>query len=392
MQQKSYFFEWLTATSLVLIAGFIGVVLYTGVWRLPFHRVKETGIARYSVKIKLKTDLSAINGKAARELTLKAADAILQARIEGAGKLVKADYNADNGIITYDISNITDTPGLSWLLTAKGRLEFYPTFEISEIWESIQAVNSAVSLIRYNQTIEDAKSGKGSLSRGDELFGTDKIDTAYNPQKAGNGVKGDDYSLFTLLSPNLKHEGENYELGEGPMIGYAPIKDTAAINGYLQMPEIKKLLPANLKLLWAINPLGYGLDNVGLYAINCPGLTLQAPLNGESLKDAYATYDANGIPEVDVALNIGGSAIFERMTAEASSGSSTKKCIAIVLDGKVYSAPRVQQVITGGRMQITGIDSDEEAKRLANILTSGELKLPVSVVSTSVSKNALGVF
>lgn len=391
MQQKSYFFEWLTATSLLLIVGFIGVVLYTGVWRVPMHKVKNAGSARYSLQVKLKADVLEVNETSARKILLQLANNTLQKRIESAGKLVKTEIDEEKGIIIYHVSNVTDTVGLKWLLSATGRLEFFHTFELKEIWSDIQVVNSEVAKYRYLQKMEDIKNGKGNLSKGDELFGPVSLEKAVNPEVPERGQKNDEYSLFTLLYPNLKYYDGKYDVGEGPVIGYANEKDTATINYYLQMPEVKKLLPGNIKFLWAINPLSYGTDNMALYAINCSGLTGQAPITGESLKSAVATYDKNGVPEVDLELNTGGSAIFERMTAEASSGT-LKKCIAIVLDDKVYSAPRVQQVIKGGRMQITGVDNDNEATRLVSILSFGQLNLPVTMVSCNVSKNILGVF
>jgi SecD/SecF fusion protein len=177
------------------------------------------------------------------------------------------------------------------------------------------------------------------------------------------------------------------------MVGRAFGKDTAKVNRLLGRSEIKALFPRDLKLLWGAHPLGNS-NIYGLYAIKQNPASPEAPLTGEVINDAYQSFDQFGIPEVDITMNALGAAKWEKMTEAAVNGNvngrSVKKCIAIVLDNRVFSAPRVQQKISGGRSQITGIENLEEAIDLANILKSGKLEARTQVIEEQIIGPSLG--
>ncbi len=193
-----------------------------------------------------------------------------------------------------------------------------------------------------------------------------------------------EYPLFSILQPNLY----NNQPAPGPVVGYAHIKDTAQVGEILRMPKIKALFPADVIFRWGVKPPKWDKDKTfyELIALKITTRDGKAPLDGGAITDAREAFsDTKGEAEVDMEMNSEGARIWARMTSE-----NIGRCIAIVLDNYVYSYPRVQTEIKGGRSQITGDFTINEAKDLANVLKSGKLPAPAHIVQEQLVGPSLG--
>ena len=188
--------------------------------------------------------------------------------------------------------------------------------------------------------------------------------------------------LFAALSPSVAQG----QLLPGACIGRAHYKDTARIGSWLRLPQIQALFPADFRPLWtvkAVDPSGVIYELVAIKANTRDG---RAPLDGGVVTDANRSFGNNSaVPEVDMAMNAEGARIWATMTA-----NNVGRQIAIVLDGMVYSYPRVNGEIAGGRSNITGNFSIGEADDLANVLKSGKLPAPARIVQDTVVGPSLG--
>lgn len=306
----------------------------------------------------------------------------------------------NTGRIILELPGVDDPARVRKLLQATAQLEFWDTYETNEV---INYLGDANTLLRTSlavkkqeaavETTADANTADTTATAaGSDPFGIDsgsvaKTDTAAAKVDSANANSN---PLFELLYPNIITEGQSQRYGEGPMVGRALGKDTARINRLLGREEVLATFPRDLKLLWGAHPISKESNVYGLYAIKKNPATNEAPLGGDVITDAYQSYDQSGIPEVDIAMNAMGAAKWEKMTEIAVSNGKVKRCIAIVLDNRVFSAPRVQQKIAGGRSQISGIDQLEEAVDLANILKSGKLEARTVVIQEQVIGPSLG--
>ncbi len=309
----------------------------------------------------------------------------------------------NTGRIILELPGVDDPARVRKLLQATAQLEFWDTYETGEVINYLGDANTllrtSLKVTKTEATTLVADTGAtvaaaevDTTAKADDFFGTgDTTARAANDTaaKAAADKEANSNPLFELLYPNIITEGQSQRYGEGPMIGRALGKDTARINRLLGREEVVATFPRDLKLLWGAHPVSKEGNVYGLYAIKKNPATIEAPLGGDVVTDAYQSYDQSGIPEVDIAMNALGSAKWEKMTEAAVSGK-VKRCIAIVLDNRVFSAPRVQQKIAGGRSQISGIDQLEEAVDLANILKSGKLEARTVVIQEQVIGPSLG--
>ena len=175
-------------------------------------------------------------------------------------------------------------------------------------------------------------------------------------------------------------------MGDGPVIGQALSFDTATVNRYLNLPQVKALLPRDLKLMWGIKPVDVQETVFQLYAIKANTRDGKAPLDGGAVVSAHEGYAQHGSSAVvSMTMNASGARTWARMTAD-----NIGQCIAIVLDGYVYSAPVVNQEITGGQSEISGHFTITEARDLANVLESGKLPAPARITQDTVVGPSLG--
>lgn len=171
------------------------------------------------------------------------------------------------------------------------------------------------------------------------------------------------------------------------VVGYASVRDTAAINKIIYSQLAKQVLPSDLKLLWSAKP-AVGLNQKNIYELHALKVTTadgRAPLEGDVITDAKDQFDQFGRPEVSMSMNSDGARQWANIT-KANIG----KAVAVVLDGLVYTSPRINQEIDGGQSQISGSFTIEDTKDLANTLNSGRMPAPARIVQEEVVGPTLG--
>ncbi|MDB5284406.1 MAG: secDF, partial [Bacteroidota bacterium] len=319
---------------------------------------------------------------------------VLKTRIDQFGVTSpNISLQANTGRIILELPGVDDPARVRKLLQQTAQLEFWDTYETSEVINYLGDANSALrDLLAKDKVSKDTTSTTIDTSNANP-FAVDAPKAAAADTSKKVAKKDSSTSpLFEVLAPN--YDRQTNKPGEGPMLGYAYGKDTALVNRYLARPEVHRAFPSDLKLLWGAHPLGKSGNVFGLFAIRQHPSSPKASLTGEAISDAYKSFDQYGTPEVDISMNALGATKWEQMTEAAVNstvgGKPVKKCIAIVLDNRVFSAPRVQQKISGGRSQITGIADIEEADDLANILKSGKLEAKTQVIQEQVIGPSLG--
>jgi len=310
---------------------------------------------------------------------------ILRTRIDRFGvtqpniqKLEKA------GRVLVELPGIKDPARVRKLLQGTASLEFWETYNLSEIFESIKQAD-AIS----QQTVAAANTPVAPVET-DKADDVALLSEVKQDSTEINASKSNVQSLFTFLTPSQN--------GENPAVGVALSKDTASVNAILQSDAVKNVLPADLKLFWTIKSLpaketkyytnkvlGPDEELFQLVAIKQSSHDGRPPLEGDVITGARADTRQGGDFEVSMSMNSEGAKTWARLTK-----ANIKKSIAIVLDGYVYSFPTVQDEITGGRSSITGNFSVEEAQDLANILKSGKLPAPARIVEDTVVGPSLG--
>ncbi len=202
--------------------------------------------------------------------------------------------------------------------------------------------------------------------------------------------------LFAVLTPSVfQTQQGGFNLVKGPVVGNARLSDTTQVNAYLRMQAVQGALPADVKLAWAAKPESITLQDgsstqvLNLYALKVPRGG-KPKLDGSVITNANQDFDMKGAVEVTMQMNAEGAQIWRVMT-----GDNIGHCIAIVLDGLVYSAPVVQGEIPGGRSSISLGTGDmtkqiNEAEDLSNILKAGALPAPARIIDETVVGASLG--
>ena len=246
------------------------------------------------------------------------------------------------GRILIELPGVKEPERVRKLLQGTASLEFWTTYEASEVFGYMQEANNLLREYLNNDVVEVKEE---AAPASDDLLAQATQEDSLSIDEA-NYAKNN--PLFYALQPSIY----NGQVMPGPMVGVAHYKDTAAINKWLSLPQIKSLFPRDLKLMWTVKPSAqYANDSYfELIAIKASTRDGKAPLDGGAVADARMSYaNTGGTPEVDMSMNAEGARIWARLTAD-----NIGKCIAIALDGTIYSYPRVQTEISGGRSQITG--------------------------------------
>ncbi len=293
------------------------------------------------------------------------------------------------GRILVELPGIDDPKRVRKLLQGTANLEFWETYDNSEVYPYLAQANQKLVEVLALKTKapvakadSTAKAGTKDTSNAllNELEKKAKTDTA-SVDKNTNSKK--QYPLFAILSPSSTPQGKLYP---GAAVGTAQWKDTALVNTYLKIPAVKVVFPRNLSFRWTAKAVDKEEKFYRLIAIKVTGRDGRAPLEGDVIVDARQDYaDMGSRPEVSMTMNSTGAKVWARLTKD-----NVGKSIAIVLDGYVRSYPNVNGEITGGRSSITGLESVEEAKDLANILKSGKMPAPAIIMAENVVGPSLG--
>ena len=293
------------------------------------------------------------------------------------------------GRIMVEMPGISEPERMRKLLQGSANLEFWETYNAQEIIpylvqldsqlanggeEETKADTTAAAKADTTAAVKEAPKSKFQIKKD-----TKKADVKATPEAQLAAAKKQHPLLAMLQTTN----GNSLAL-----VGYASVRDTAAINKLIYSKLAKQVLPSDVKLLWGAKPAdGLSVKNIfELYALKVTTTTGRAPLEGDVITDAKDQFDqVTGQPQVSMTMNTDGARRWAALTK-----ANIDKAIAIVLDGVVYSAPRVNGEITGGQSSITGSFTIEDTKDLANTLKSGRMPAPARIVQEEVVGPTLG--
>ncbi len=292
--------------------------------------------------------------------------------------------------IMVELPGVKDKNRILKLLESSANLEFWETFSAQEVVGSIQSLMQAYANQQNGIAQTDSTANAAPV---EEVAQTEEVakdsteeakpaENALADQLAGKSTQAED-GKYHLPRLNLYPNGN-------AMVGHASVHDTAAINKILHSDLAAKMLRKDMKLLWGAKsegPIYQGEkgEQFRLYAIRVSDPSGRAPLEGDVIVSASDGYDQLGKPDVSMQMNSEGTREWARLTRE-----NINKAVAIVLDDAVYSAPNVNDEISGGNSQITGHFTIEDTKDLANTLNSGKMPAPMRILSSTMVGPSLG--
>ena len=304
------------------------------------------------------------------------------------------------GRILVELPGVKEPERVRKLLQGSANLEFWETYNLPEIYQQLVAADNMLATILKSDDTAAVGSDTTAIEATEEVVADNAAAETTNDADSLLAKIGEDkpeaqaaksmeefakqHPLFAVLQINQY----NGQLAPGPVVGIADKKDIAKINEYLNMKQVKDILPRNLSLKWGVKAIDEKEQYFYLYAIKMTNRDGTPALGGDVVTDANADFvqqAGRSEQQVSMTMNAEGAKAWARLTKE-----NIGKAVAIVLDDMVYSAPNVQVEITGGRSQITGHFSPEEAKDLANVLKSGKMAASVHIVQEDVVGPSLG--
>lgn len=282
-----------------------------------------------------------------RDAAVERAIEIVRNRVDRFGVTEPSIVRQGNNRLVVELPGVTDEERVRDLLRGTARLEFRLTAEPEDLRHSLERI------MAYFEPEEDEVDLESQW---------DDID-----------MEGQDNPLLDVMIPQ----------GQGVTFGSAAGPDTAEVRRLISQPEVQRLLPRDIMLMWTANPQ-FDMEGQSYYSLI--GVRRQVELTGDVVTEARPTFDQHtNRPEVSMTMNRQGARIWARVT-----GANIGRPIAIALDGVIYSYPVVQGQITGGRSSITGLASSAEAEDLVNILMSGALPAPLDIVQERTVGPSLG--
>jgi SecD/SecF fusion protein len=266
---------------------------------------------------------------------------------------IKLDVTENKISLTVSKIDSSLINGIKTLITGYHKLEFWETYENKEVIEYLTRANSLPGKSNVINEVDD--SARKEFNRQNPLFG--------------------------ILIPRVTAKGQPLP---SCLIGLAALKDTAKVNSYLKMSDVKALFPGALRFFWSNNPYKYDKTNslYELHAIKVTTSNKQAPLDGSVIISAKTTSGSvNSAVKIDLTMDSDGAKTWAGITRE-----NINRCIAVIYDGHVRSYPRVMNEISGGNTEITGDFTIEEANEIVNILKSGELPFELKIVEEQIIK------
>ena len=302
------------------------------------------------------------------------------------------------GRILVELPGVKEPERVRKLLQGSANLEFWETYKLPEIYQQLVAADNALATLlnkdaqtEETATTEEAPAAEAQPAATDSTSNTDSLLAELNQESQENAAATQSMEEFAKQHPLfalLQISQYNGQLAPGATVGVAMAKDMDKISEYLNMKQVKELLPRNLSLKWSVKAIDEKEQYFELYALKTSNRDGSPALGGDVVTDANADFVQQvGRSEqmVNMVMNAEGAKAWARLTKENIGNQ-----IAIVLDEMVYSAPNVNDEITGGRSQITGHFTPEEAKDLANVLKSGKMAASVHIVQEDVVGPSLG--
>lgn len=307
------------------------------------------------------------------------------------------------GRILVELPGVKEPARVRKLLQGSANLEFWETYNLTEIGQQLTAADRALAQALKSTSESSTPADSTAAATSSDL--TAKTDTAksetdslmaqINAEEkqtpAAAQMSSEEYAkehpLFALLQLNVDRTGRY--LVPGPVVGYAKKTDMDKITEYLNRPEVKAVLPANVLFRWSVKAMDENDQFYQLFALKVTNRDGTPAMSGDVVTNATADFAQQQIGraqyQVNMTMNAEGAREWARLTKE-----NLKRSIAIVLDGMVYSAPTVQTEITGGQSQITGDFTQDEGKDLANVLKSGKMAASVNIVQEDIVGPSLG--
>ncbi|HEV7231148.1 MAG TPA: protein translocase subunit SecDF [Bacteroidia bacterium] len=390
-----------------------------------------------TVELKNKITFNSTNAEVLKVLSteanesVKRAKLILEQRINKFGVAQPSVQLMPNtGRILIELPGVKDKNRVRKLLQGTANLEFWETFESGEAITILNTVNDklakmmapeldsaavkakADSLAAKSDTVKAGKKEIAKGKKGDKkavaevkkdasdsakakedltslLKKKDGKDTSKSKLKGSESLADQQKKnpLFSLLQPAVGRDKDNRTVAmPGPVAGYCLAKDTGKVNAMLKLKRVLDILPKNMRFYWGVKA-EKGSQAFALYAIRVSSRDGRPALEGDVVTDARVEFNqqSGGNPEISMAMNADGAHAWKILTHE-----NIGKCIAIVLDNCVYSAPRVNGEIPNGRSSITGNFTINEANDLVNVLSIGKLPAPARIVQETVVGPTLG--
>ncbi|MFI3247633.1 MAG: protein translocase subunit SecDF [Rikenellaceae bacterium] len=318
------------------------------------------------------------------EAAIAASFNILRSRIDHYGVTQPNIQRLPNSHrILVELPGVKEPERVRKLLQGAASLEFWTTYSSRDLMPALSRADRALSAqMRKDSAIDAVAEAEVAEAEVTESTESDLLSEVAATESASEDVTASRYNrevnpLFALLNPDYSG---------GAIVGAAAAADMAKVEEYLAMPAVRDLLPADVVFKWGIKSDDYAEGRYLLYAIKVERNDGKAPLDGGVVTDAREMYSEQGATaEVSMSMNAEGVQEWARLT-----GDNIGNCIAIVLDGYVYSAPVVRSKIEGGNSSISGDFTIQEAKDLANVLKSGKVPAPARIIQDTVVGPSLG--
>ena len=282
------------------------------------------------------------------------------------------------GRVMIELPGVTDPQRVRKLLQGTASLEFWETYTLAEIQQSL------VDLEQATRVVESVASDSAGVATPDSAANNESLALLGDEAKPDSTAASQQVvnSLFSYLIPS--------QYGDSPLVGFASAKNRKKVDEFINSDAARRILPRDLKLMWNVKGRQLSQTDRELYyelvAIRQSNSNGRAPLEGDVIVDASSRSSQNSANfEVEMRMNSEGARKWAQLTK-----ANLHKCIAISLDQLIYSYPTVQGEITGGVSQITGNFTTEEAQDLANVLKGGKLPAPATIVEDTVVGPSLG--
>lgn len=292
------------------------------------------------------------------------------------------------GRIMVEMPGIKEPERIRKLLQGSANLEFWETYNSEEITPYLSQINQRLAAGSSSAAADTTAAKDSTAAKAETAQAKPKFQIKNDNKAADKAAESDAQMALAKKQNPLLAMLQLAPQGSLSIVGYANVRDTAAINKIITSDVAKQVLPSDVKLLWGAKPAdGLSTKNVfELYAIKVTQSNGRAPLEGDVITDASDQFNnVTGAPEVSMTMNSDGARRWAALTK-----ANVGKAIAIVLDNVVYSAPRVNGEIPGGQSSITGNFTIEDTKDLANTLKSGRMPAPARIVQEDIVGPSLG--
>ena len=353
-----------------------------------YFRSEEDGIGRRSTNDEVATYLQ----QQADEAVTRAME-IVRNRVDRYGVTEPSIQRKGSHRLVVELPGIDDPERVRNLLESASQLTFHLMAEPQRLTEAVQ------DIIAYYEPSDSAQAAAESATPSDTASVPDDEGTSLVEDDEGTAIADTDSTepdtteQGTALTADTEEAGPQNDLlavmqplpYQGASVaGRAFASDTAAVGALIRRPAVQRMLPSGTVLRWTANPVATSAN--GEEAFDLLAVQSDIELSGEAITDASVEFDQfTNQPRVSMTMNADGARTWSRVT-----GANVGEQVAIVLDGVVYSYPRVEERISGGRSSITGLESREEAQDIVTVLQSGALPAPVDIVEERTVGPSLG--